>query len=725
MLSIPIGDRHPIAQLPPQDYRARLLQGLLGILEGLAARHPVLFLIEDLHWVDPSTAEMLELVIDRLATLPILLVATFRPDYTSRWTSYAHCTVLTLNRLSRESCSRLIAETTAGRSLPNELIEQIIARTDGVPLFVEELTKTILESGMVTPTEDGYVLTGPLISPAIPSTLQDSLMARLDQRPDVREIVQLAAVIGRKFSYAILAVVAKRDDLALQTALDELLDSGLIYRRGVGGDAVYEFKHALMCDIAYQSMLKSRRAQYHAAIASAFETHFVAIAERDPAMLAHHFTEAGLTREAIDQWRRAGAQALARSAGHEAAGHFKKALGLIAESSFDDGDALELAVRIDLGPVLMAIAGFASAETIQCYRRARELCEITGDRTHLFPATWGIWYTSNHIGRSEAVSLAAELIAIGKSQSDPGLLLEAYHAAWTSGMRDRDLRSTYEYAAKGIELYEPDKHHRHTFQYGGHDPGVCCRMLAAMVQSVRGYSIEAQEFALAAIGLADRLGHQFSLARALSFTATVAVLRREPEEVTARAERLRQICETHGFPQIRAMVPVLGGWATASQGHTREGVQLMEQGLKESQRIGVTRLSFVYNLMAEAYGWQGDVDRGLAALAQAQSVISNTAERRWEAELYRIMGDLHANAPARDHLQQAEAAYRRSLQIARDQEAKLFELRAATGLARALQGLGRGREGLTELSSVLDWFTQGGDIQDVRDARALRVALSA
>ena len=717
LLAIPTGGRYPSMQLAPQAYRAALLQALVNTLEGLAASHPMLFFVEDLHWIDPSTAEMFERIIDRFSALPVLLVATYRPDYVPQWTSYPHCTVLTLNRLSRESCARLITETASGRSLPVELVEQIIARTDGVPLFVEELTKTMLESDLLTATDDGYVLKGPLLPLAIPSTLQDSLMARLDQRSDAREVAQLAAVIGRRFSHAILAAVANEDDDALQGALDELLQSGLIYRRGGAADAVYEFKHALVRDIAYQSMLKSRRAMHHAAIARALETHFPAVAEREPAMMAHHFSEAGLIPAAIDQWRRAGAQAVARSAGQEAAGHFKRALAMIEASDGADRHRLELAIRIDLGPVLMTIGGFASQETIDCYRRARELCDLTGDRTHLFPATWGIWCASNHLGRAEASRLADELIEIGRAQSDSGLLLEAYHAAWTSSLRDRDLKSTYEYATRGIELYRPDRHHRHTFQYGGHDPGVCCRMVAAMTQCVRGFVSEARELAVAGVDLAQRLGHPFSHAMAVSFSATVFAFRREPREVADRAELSREICDKHGFPQLAATALCLAGWANAAQGQLHAGLPLMVQGIDLARRIGVTRISFHLNLMAEAYGWAGDTDRGFAALEQAQSAIRDTGEQRWEAETFRIMGDLHLQA--RDpHDHRAELAYRRALEIARTQDAKLFELRAATGLARSL-GPARASEARGTMAPIVDWFAPADDIQDVRDARTL------
>jgi class 3 adenylate cyclase len=720
LLSIPAGAPAAVPNLSPQAQRQRTLLALLRVLEGLAARSPVLFIIEDAHWIDPSTAEMLELIINRLATLPVLLVVTARPDFAPPWTSHAHCTVLTLNRLSRESCMRLIAEAAAGRGMPSEMVEQILAKTDGVPLFVEELTKTILELDLLTLTDQGYVLSGPLLPLAIPATLQDSLMARLDERPEVKEVAQLAAVIGRQFSHTVLSAIAKLTSAKLDAAIEELLRAGLIFRRGTGSDASYEFKHALVRDIAYQSLLKSKRAQHHAAIARMLEEQFSALAERESALLAHHFTEAGLISEAIDQWRRAGAQAFERSAINEAAVHFTKALSLLATlDPGKDRHQLELALRIDYGPVLMAKEGFASKEVTACYERARALCELTGDRTRVFPATWGLWYARNHVDNmAEASRLADELIVIGNAQSDPGLLLEAYHSAWTSSFRGHDLKSTYEFASKGIELYQPDKHHRHTYRYGGHDPGVCGRMVGATAQCLRGYADEALALVLDAVALAERLGHQFSLAFAVSFSATIFLFRRDPQETAVRAQWLRTLAEKHGFPFFAAMGSMLSGWAMAAQGEHREGLQLMEHGLDASRRLGIKRLAFQLGIMAEAYGWSGEFERAYAALAAAQKAVAETEEYRWEAEVYRVLGDLQANKP-NPALMDAETAYRRAIEIAAGQEAKLFEFRAAIGLARRLGATGRSEEAQTVLSPLVQWFSEGAETAELRDARAL------
>lgn len=425
-------------------------------------------------------------------------------------------------------------------------------------------------------------------------------------------------------------------------------------------------------------------------------------------------------REAIDQWRRAGAQAFERSAINEAAEHFTKALSLLATlDSLNDRQRLELALSIDYGPVLMAKEGFASKEVAACYHRARELCELTGDRPQFFPATWGLWYVRNHVDNmAEASSLADELIVIGNAQSDPGLLLEAYHSAWTSSFRGRDLKSTYDFARKGIEIYQPDKHHRHTYQYGGHDPGVCGRMVGATAQCLRGYADEALALVLDAVALAERLGHQFSLAFAVSFSTTIFLFRRDPQETAARAQSLRALAQKHGFPFFEAMGCMLAGWAMVAQGEHRDGLQLLEHGLAVSRRLGIKRLAFQLGIMAEAYGWVGDLDRGFAALAEAQKAIEETGADRWEAEVYRVLGDLHAPASNADR-KNAEAAYRRAIEIAAGQEAKLFELRAAVGLARVLGETGRSDEAQTLLSPLVQWFAQGAETAELRDARSL------
>ncbi len=326
LLSIPFGSRYPPPNLPAQRQRELTIAALVDQVSGLAARRPVLMILEDAHWIDPTTTELFERLIERSQTLPVLLLITFRPELTPPWTSYPHMTSLTLNRLGRRHSTEMIAAVAGGKPLPEEVLAQIWAKTEGVPLFVEELTKTVLESGLLADAGDRYVLTGPLPPLAIPATLQDSLMARLDRLAPVKEVAQIGAVIGREFSYPLLAALSPLDETALQDALSHLVGSELVFRRGTIPDAIYSFKHAFVQDAAYASLLKSRRQQLHAEVAQVLADRFPEITTTQPEIIAHHLTEGGLTEQAIDRWQRAGQLAAERSADAEAAAHYNRAL---------------------------------------------------------------------------------------------------------------------------------------------------------------------------------------------------------------------------------------------------------------------------------------------------------------------------------------------------------------------------------------------------------------
>src|SRR4051794_12063497 len=421
LLGIPTGTRYPALTLTPEAQKRRTLRALVDQLAGPAAQLPVLALYEDVHWIDPSTLELVGLVIERIRQLRVLVLITFRPEFQPPWTGQAHVTALSMSRLARRQGAALVARVTGDKPLPAAIVEQIVARTDGVPLFVEELTKTILESGLLADAGDHYELHGPLPPLAIPTTLHDSLMARLDRLAPVKEVAQIGAVIGREFSHELLAAVTPMPGDLLDAAVQRLVDSELVFRRGTPPEATYSFKHALVQDAAYQSLLRSKRRQLHARIAQALERRFLDAGEAGPEVLAWHLTAAGLAERAIPYWRRAGESAAGRSDNAEAVAHLSKTLELLGTlPDTPERTEEELALRLAIGGPLIAAKGYAAPEVEQTYGRASALCDQLGRSAELFPVLRGLW--NCYLVRGElrrAHDLAERLVGLAEEQGAP------------------------------------------------------------------------------------------------------------------------------------------------------------------------------------------------------------------------------------------------------------------------------------------------------------------
>jgi predicted ATPase len=725
LLSLSTEGRYGPPRFSPEELKHKTHQLISATIQAMAKKDPVLMVVEDAHWIDPSTLELISLLVERLRLARILLFVTLRPEFESPWSGYTHVTALRLNHLSRKDSTEMIAKVTGNKSLPDEVRDQIITETDGVPLFVEELTKTVLESGLLKNTGDRYVLAGPLRPLAIPTSLQDSLMARLDRLGPMKEVAQLAATLGRTFSHELLAAISSLEDSELNDALSKLVETELIYRRGLPPDATYEFKHALVQDVAYESLLKSVRQQYHERIARALELDFPQIAEAEPEILAYHFDTAGLTERAITYWQRAGQLAAQRSANAEAVTHFTRALELLeTRPQSPERDRQELQLRVGLGPALLSIKGFSAQEVAETYARARELCDQVEETSHLFPVTWGLWYTKLHRGQiDEACALADDLLVFAKQQNDTGQLLEAHHAVWTSLFASEELHPVLEHARQGINIYDPEQHRQHAFLYGGHDPGVCGRIVSAMTPSLLGFLDQARDLARDGVALAERLEHPFSLALGLSFSASVFLFRRETHVVKELTDSLSALCAKEGFPHFMAMAKMLQGWTFAAQGQTGQGIELMQEGLDAIRTMRVERLSFQLSILAEAYGWAKEADKTLEVLAEASDVIDRTGERRWEPEAYRLKGELLLVSAGQDH-GDVENCFHRAIELSQRQEAKLFELRATKSLSRLWHDQGKQKEAYALLNPVYDWFTEGFDTADLKETEALLTALS-
>ncbi len=457
LLSIPSGSRYPRLDLSPQKRKEQTLIALLAQLDGLAARLPVLMIFEDAHWIDPTSLELLERIIDRIQGLPVLLIVTARPEFAPPWTGRPHVTVHPLNRLTRREGVAVIERLAGGRSLPKEVEDQIVARTDGVPLFIEELTKAILESGVLQSERDRYVLTAPLPPLAIPTTLHASLMARLDRLSPVRKIAEIGAAIGREFSHELIGAVSELPESELRDALDQLVASELIYRRGTPPDAVYTFKHALVQEAAYSTLLRGARQQLHARIATVLQERFPEIAVTQPELLAHHCAEGGLAETAVDYWFAAGERALRTSANVEAISHLSQGLQLL-ESLPDTPERkrTELRFQTTLGPAFLATRGWAAAEAEQAYRRAEELCGELGDHSERFKIVSGLWLIHQTRGDDrKGRELSDELFRMAEQQNDDELRLQAHHSAWARCTWTGEFAAAREHAERGLLPLQP------------------------------------------------------------------------------------------------------------------------------------------------------------------------------------------------------------------------------------------------------------------------------
>ena len=726
LLSLPAGTRDQAPGLSPQELKARTLEATIAIFAAMAAQAPVLMVVEDAHWIDPSTVELLSLAIDRLPAARLLLLITFRPEFEPPWAGRANLTQLALNRLGRRDAAAMVANVTGGKALPREVLDQIIARTDGVPLYVEELTSTVLESGLLSEDERGYTLTGPLPELAIPSSLKDSLMARLDRLAPVKEVAQLAATIGRGFSHELLAAASPLEEAEITQALDTLVESGLVYRRGLPPLAGYEFKHALVRDAAYESLLKSTRQQHHSRIADVLAERFPAIAEAEPEVLAYHYSEAGLHEPAAQGWLRAGQRAIERSANAEVAAHAARGLELIALlPEGRERDTLELQLRLTAGPSYLALKGPTSPEVNAHYTRASTLAGEVGAPADRFMAAWGLWIYEAQSSRHDASQgLVRELLAAAKDQSDPGLLLQAHHCAWTTLYALDDLPAVLAHAREGMALYDFDRHRGHAFQYAGHDPGVCCYMHAALAQWQLGFPDQAPATMRQSVTLSERLAHPNSQVVALYFATMLNHYLRAAPEAEASARTTIEACEQHGFPHYLTVAHVLHGWSLAEQDRCAEGIAEIEEALKAYRASGAAvRLSYYFSLLAEAHIRAGAPERALEALDEALEVIEETGERRWEAEVNRLKAEQLLTLSL-DDAAAAQQCLERALEVARVQNAKSLELRAATSLARLWRDQGKNADAEDLLTPVYGWFTEGFDTPDLKDAKALLDELS-
>jgi class 3 adenylate cyclase/predicted ATPase len=718
-LSIPESRYAPL-NITPQRQRQKTLETIVAILLELAEHQPVLFIVEDLHWIDPTTFEFLNLVIEQIPTTSILTLLTCRPTFQPSWSHRSYLTEITVNRLSPTQVEQIVYRITDGKTLPAEVLQQILTKTDGVPLFIEELTKTILESGQLKVDDGYYELTGSLSTFAIPATLHDSLMARLDRLVTAKAVAQYAAVIGRQFPYDLLQAVSQLDELTLQRELGHLVEAEIIYQRGLPPQATYTFKHALIQDTAYASLLKSTRQQYHQRIALVLEEQFPETTEGQPELLAHHYTEAGLTEKAIHYWQKAGQSAIERSAHVEAIAHLRQGLALLQTlPKTPERTRQELPLHLALGASLTATKSAAAPEVQQTYTRARQLCESLEDPHQLFPILRGLWnYYNVRAEYQTAHALGEQLLTLARQAQDATMLVAAHRALGSTLFYLGATAFAQTHFAQGRVLYDP-QHHRASAFLHGEDAGVTCRSYAAWTLWCLGYPAQGRRQMDEALALAQQIAHPFSLSFAFGVADMFHQLCREERCTQERAEAAIILAQEQGFPVWMAVGSILRGWALTQQGQAQEGIEQMTQGLLTYRATGAELLRPYYlALLAEAYGIIGQPEAGLTALTEALTHVDTTGERWYEAELYRLQGALLLQQ-ASDNATEAETCFHHALDLARHHQAKSFELRAATSLARLWHQQGKRDEARVLLAPIYGWFTEGFDTADLTDAKAL------
>jgi TolB-like protein/class 3 adenylate cyclase/predicted ATPase len=723
LMSLPASERHPLPSLSPQRKKDRTLEALIRQLEGLARRQPVVTFFEDAHWIDPTSRELLDLTIERVRTLPVLLIVTFRPEFEPPWTGQEQVSTMGLNRLDRHDRTVLVKQIAGGKSLPNEVIAQIAERTDGVPLFIEELTRSVLESGLLREEADRWVLNSSLPPFAIPTTLHASLLARLDRLAGVRHVAQIGAAIGRQFPYALLHAISRLPDDELQVALQRLVTSELVFQRGTPPEAVYTFKHVLVQDAAHGSLLRPARRQLHAEIAAALELDSPELIETQPELLAQHFTEAGLVEKSVDYWYKAGQRSASRSAMAEAAAQLQK--GLDQLSLLPDAPQRqwrELEFWSALGTVLRAAIGMAAAETGEAYVRAIQLWEQLGGPAEFLPILYGQAYFHTFRAEFDLAQCRAEtLLRLSRARDDKvGIFLGHLASSQALVLTGRfSLARSHLEAAFGI--YDPAFHGALAHEIGI-DPRGLAETYLAIVLFCLGYPEQALARIDAAVAAVRRLADPPSLADCLANACALLVLARGLSALAARTDELEAIAAEHGFSYWRASVVFFRGWIKVNKGGVSEGIGLLHSGAAALRAAGVVAwLPPLVGVLAEGCEIAGQIDRALAHLDDGLQIVDRTGAGWFAAELNRLKGQLLLR---QGHTDAAEELYRTALGIARQQQAKLWELRAATSLARLRRDQGRHGEARDLLAPVYGWFTEGFDTPDLKEAKAMLTELA-
>ena len=724
LLSIPFADRYRPLTLNPTQQRRQTLAALLDQFESNARRQPILLLFEDAHWADATSLELIDLTIERVRQLPVLALFTFRPEFEPPWVGLPGVSSLRLSRLDSKDVERMVSRLTGGCALPAEVMKQIVAKTDGNALFVEELTKAVLESGVLVGDGESYRLKGPLPPLAIPATLQDSLMARLDRLAPVKEIAQIGATIGREFSFSLVRTLVGYDEIALKAALRKLEEAELVFRRGEPPEAIYIFKHALVQDAAYESLLKSRRQQLHAEIASALTQSFAGIVASEPEIVAHHFTEAGLVEPAVAYWLKAGNLALSRSANAEAVKHLKQGIKLVlSEAPSAQRARKELEFYLALGPAMAATEGDAAPQTLKAFSDARELLGDAGTLMEQMTVLWGTYL---------AHSMRAEHVAAAEVAQQCLTLAEHHQHRGLSALGHRFMGQTLSFLGRfsdarlhlqktlGICAAHPEA--LAGYRKFGTDDQVMASSFLAVTLLLLGYPEQSAIAIANALSRARAMRLPFAAALVLNQAALLGALGGGEAQTAARhALEAVSVSVEHDLAVPEQRARFSQGALLAQGGELQRGIALMRGTIAaDASHSARNRHTLYLGHLASAHAGLGESEVALNLLAEAMQTAKTTEERFFAAELHRLRGKVLL---ALGRNEDAETELCRALAVARQQGARWWELRAATTLAKHWQQQERYGEAYCLLQPVYTWFTEGFGSQDLQDAKALLASL--
>lgn len=722
LLELPVAEHESPFAVTVEARRKLTLEALSSWLLALAEPQPVVLVIEDLHWLDSSTLDLLELLIARVSSSPLLLLSTFRPSFEPPWALESHAKQRMLDPLTREQTDAMLTAVIGGASLPAAVRDQVVSKTDGVPLFVEEFTQTVIESGALVKHAARYEAAKPIPTFSVPATLQDSLMARLDRLGPAKNVAQLAAVLGRDFSQELLAAVAT-DAQSLEQDLSALVRAGILQRTGDSDAASYAFKHALIQDTAYQSLLKSTRRSWHARVADAMELHFAAEAHAEPERLALHCEEGNLLDKAAGYYQSAAEQAQQRSASAETIRHLSRGIELLR--SLPENVARrerELQLQIELGMIVAATEGWGSVGAEAAYSRARELCAHIGELPQVFQVTRGliVYYTAKSELRT-ANELGKQLMELAEQSGETDQLLPARYHLGILHYYDGHPNEAIAQFQQTIALYEPSEH-RHLTQLYGEDLGVLARLWMTWSQWLAGHPDQAVDTCREAQRLGEHVGHRFSLACVFVQAAVLYVMRREPERARAMAERAIEISERDGFALLLSEGRLILAWSQLQQpldkGAMQSALAEFQACVNEVSGTGImANAPMMIGFLANAYHRAGQYPMALGSLEAGLAISQTTGQVQWDAELHRMKGEflLHAQADEGD----VEQLFQRALETAQEKKALSLELRASVSLGRLWQKQGQAERARELIAPIYARFTEGFDSPDLVEARTL------
>jgi len=727
IMAVPLeGTAYQPTPFSVEQQKQRIIGAFITMCLELSSEHNLLLVFEDIQWIDPSSLDMITQLINQPPSLNILTILSFRPEFSPPWRMQPRIIPMSLSNLSRDAVKEIIVQISDGKRLPEELIEQIIQKTDGIPLFVEELTKMVLGSEMIREHHDHYELSGPISSLSIPSTLHDSLVARLDRMSHTKEIAQIGAAIGREFSYELINITSNMQEEAMRECLNQLVEAELLLQRGVPPKATFKFRHVLIRDAAYQSLLKSQQQSIHQRIALSLTKHLPGLAENHPEVVAHHFEQAKMYSEAVVYWTKAGDKVRQHLAYDETLNYIERGLALIQQiKKEEDCSKLELNLLIIQAPVLMMTEGFASVRFFQASCRMKELAVQLGDDMSLFRALRGVITYELFAGKAdEALNYARDALTIAESLKVDDAIMEAHRLIGQTSIYVGELSLSLKSFDQSISLYEATDKDTMSRLIGA-DPEIFSLIQSSHVAWNLGYPDQAQERAKRALAKADELERSYSQALCLFLNSVVSTYCGYMKDTLHYSQSCIELSKEYGFTMFANEAKTFLGVGMVENGDTEAGFRMMHEAIEA--RIQHNLLSGIHlhvGALAAMCFKTGDIDTGLQAVDRAIALREKSDDQYFLSEIYRLKGEFLAAKSKKDHNEEIEKCLVKSIKIAKKQKAKSLELRSAMSMARLRKSQGKFDESLELVTNVYNWFKEGLETHDLLEAKNLMETLS-